>query len=215
MSIICLMDIEMRPVRRRLRAEERRRQIVETAFAMVAEKGFEGFRTRDVAERAGINSATLHHYFPTKEALVEGVAAHLETRYMEGPAPRQVTDEDAPGALRDLRQEFFDVAFFWREQPTTWAVSREFTLRAPREEAVANLVGRLNERWCASVERVLAEGRDAGVFRAGLDPAAAALAVVGALWGSIVLAHPTRERFDAVCREIEAGLVGEAHQEKG
>ncbi len=205
----------MRPVRQRLRAEERRRQIVETAFAMVAEKGFEGFRTRDVAERAGINSATLHHYFPTKEALVEGVAAHLEAQYMKGRAPRQATDEDAPPALRELRQEFADVAFFWREHPTTWAVSREFMLRAPREEAVANLVTRLNERWCADVERILAEGRDAAVFRAGLDPAAAALAVVGALWGSIVLTHPTRERFDTVCREIEAGLVREAHQEKG
>jgi AcrR family transcriptional regulator len=209
------MDTEMRPVRQRLRADERRRQIVETAFAMVAEKGFEGFRTRDVAERAGINSATLHHYFPTKEALVEGVAAHLEAQYMKGRVPRQATDEDVPAALRELRQEFADVAFFWREHPRTWAVSREFMLRAPREEAVANLVRRLNERWCASVERVLAEGRDAGVFRAGLDPAAAALAVVGALWGSIVLAHPTHARFDAVCREIEAGLVGESHREQG
>jgi AcrR family transcriptional regulator len=209
------MDNEVRPVRQRLRADERRRQILETAFDMVAEKGFEGLRTRDVAERAGINSATLHHYFPTKEALIEGVAAHLEAQYMTGRAPRQATDEDAPAALRELRQEFADVAFFWREHPRTWAVSREFMLRAPRDKAVADLVGRLNERWCASVERILAEGRDAGVFRAGLDPAAAALAVVGALWGSIVLAHPTHGRFDAVCREIEAGLVAEPHQEKG
>jgi AcrR family transcriptional regulator len=209
------MDTETRPVRQRLRADERRRQIVETAFQMVAEKGFEGLRTRDVAERAGINSATLHHYFPTKDALVEGVAAHLEAQYMKGRAPRPATDEDAPPALRALRQEFADVAFFWREHPTTWAVSREFMLRAPRDEAVANLVTRLNERWCADVERILAEGRDAAVFRAGLDPAAAALAVVGALWGSIVLTHPTRERFATVCREIEAGLVRDAHQEEG
>jgi AcrR family transcriptional regulator len=209
------MDSETRPVRRRLRAEDRRRQIVETAFDMIAEKGFEGLRTRDVAEHAGINSATLHHYFPTKEALVEGVAAHLEAQYMTGRAPRHATNEDAPAAIRELRQEFADVAFFWREHPTTWAVSREFMLRAPRDEAVANLVTRLNERWCADVERILADGRDAGVFRPGRDPAAAALAVVGALWGSIVLTHPTRERFDAVCREIEACLVGNAHQEKG
>jgi TetR/AcrR family transcriptional regulator, regulator of cefoperazone and chloramphenicol sensitivity len=206
------MDNEKRPVRQRLRADERRQQIVETAFVMIAEKGFEGFRTRDVAERAGINSATLHHYFPTKEALLEGVAAHLEAQYSRDRAPRQATGEDVPAALRDLRQEFVDVAFFWREQSTTWAVSREFMLRAPREESVATLVGRLNEHWRAGVERVLVEGRDAGVFRAGLDPAAAALSVMGALWGSIVLAHPTRERFDAVCREVEAGLVGETHQ---
>jgi len=203
------MDSDVRPARRRLKAEDRRQQIVETAFAMVAEKGFEGLRTRDVAARVGINSATLHHYFPTKEALVEGVAAHLEDRYRRGRAPERAADEDAPAALRRLRLEFADVTFFWREDPRTWAVSRELMLRAPRDEAVAALVTRLNERWCAGVERVLAEGRDAGVFRAGLDPSAAALAVVGALWGSIVLTHPTQERFAAVCREIEAGLTGE------
>jgi AcrR family transcriptional regulator len=209
------MDSEVRPARRRLKADDRRRQILETAFAMVAEKGFEGLRTRDVAERAGINSATLHHYFATKEALIEGVAAHLEAQYMTDRAPRPATEEDAPAALRALRQEFADVAFFRREHPTTWAVSREFMLRAPREEAVATLVRRLNERWCAGVERVLADGRDAGVFRAGLDPAAAALAVVGALWGSIVLTDPTQARFDAVCREIESGLTGEPYKGKG
>ncbi|QYN32929.1 TetR/AcrR family transcriptional regulator [Pseudonocardia sp. DSM 110487] len=203
------MDSEVRPARRRLRAEDRRQQIVETAFTMVAEKGFEGLRTRDVAAHAGINSATLHHYFPTKEALVEGVAAHLEARYRHRRSPELATDEGAPAAVRRLRQEFADVAFFWREDQRTWAVSREFMLRAPRDEAVADLVTRLNERWCAGVERVLAEGRDAGVFRGGLDPAAAALAVVGALWGSIVLTRPTQERFAAVCREIEAGLTGE------
>jgi AcrR family transcriptional regulator len=209
------MDSEVRPVRRRLRADDRRRQIVESAFDMLAERGFEGFRTRDVAERAGINSATLHHYFPTKEVLIEGVAAHLEAQYMRGRTPERATAEGAPDALRELRKEFADVAFLWREQPRTWAVSRELMLRAPRDEAVANLVRRLNEEWCAGVERVLADGRDAGVFHAGLDPAAAALAVVGALWGSIVLVDPTQERFDAVCREIEAWLVSEAHQQKG
>lgn len=207
------MDSEPRPVRRRLKADDRRRQIVETAFDMLAEKGFEGFRTRDVAERAGINSATLHHYFPTKETLIEGVAAHLEHRYMRDRAPMPATDEDTPAALRALRQEFADVTFFWREEPSTWAVSREFMLRAPRDPVVADIITRLNDRWRASVERVLAEGRDAGVFRDLRDPAAAALAVVGALWGSVLLAQPSRTRFDAVCHELESWLLGKGDQE--
>jgi AcrR family transcriptional regulator len=205
--------MDTQPVRRRLKADDRRRQIVETAFDMLAEKGLEGFRTRDVAERVGINSATLHHYFPTKVALVEGVAAHLERLYMSDRAPRDAADDDGvPGPLRELRQEFADVAYFWREQPKTWAVSREFLLRAPRDQAVADIVMRLNERWCAGVERVLAAGRDAGVFRVGLEPAAAALAVVGALWGAVVLAQPTEERFAAVCRQVEEWLVREEQQ---
>jgi AcrR family transcriptional regulator len=200
------MDNDERPVRRRLKADDRRRQIVETAFDTIAEKGFEGLRTRDVAERVGINSATLHHYFPSKEALVEGVADHLERLYARTRAPTR------EGALGKLRQEFADVAFFRHEHPRTWAVSREFMLRAPRDPTVAAVITRLNERWCASVEHILAEGRDAGVFRAIRDPAAAAVAVVGALWGSVVLAEPDEARFAAICDEIEAWLTTQEEQ---
>jgi AcrR family transcriptional regulator len=198
------MDNDEKPVRRRLKADDRRRQIVKTAFETIAEKGFEGLRTRDVAERVGINSATLHHYFPTKEALVEGVAEHLERLYQRERAPAH---EGGPAALRRLRQEFADVAFFRREHPRTWAVSREFMLRAPRDHAVATVIARLNARWCTSVEQVLADGRQAGVFRAALDPSAAAIAVVGALWGSIVLTEPDEARFAIICQEIEAWLI--------
>ena len=37
-------------------------------------KGVEGLRTRDIAERVGINFATLHYHVPSKEALIEFLA---------------------------------------------------------------------------------------------------------------------------------------------
>jgi AcrR family transcriptional regulator len=200
-------DTDSRPLVKRLKADERRRQIVQTAFDTIAEDGFEGLRTRDVAARAGINSATLHHYFPTKEDLIEGVAAHLESLYSSERAPEPARRDDEPAALRELRQEFADVTFVRRQRPRTWAVSREFTLRASRDDLVAKVITRLHERWHTDVERILVAGRDAGVFRRNLDPVAAASAVVGALWGSIVLLHTSDTEFDAVCREIESWLV--------
>jgi AcrR family transcriptional regulator len=208
LSIICLMDRNAGPPVSRLKASQRRQQIVETAFETIADEGFEGLRTRDVAKRAGINSATLHHYFPTKEDLIEGVAAHLESLYRTERAPSRPPPDGEPTALRELRQEFADVAFVRRERPRTWAVSREFTLRAPRDDFIANVITRLNERWRDQVEHILLAGREAGVFRRDLDSAAAASAVVGALWGSISLLRISDTEFDAVCREIEVWLVG-------
>jgi AcrR family transcriptional regulator len=201
------MDSDSRPPVKRLKANERRRQIIQTAFDTIAEDGFEGLRTRDVAARAGINSATLHHYFPTKEDLIEGVAAHLESLYSSERAPERAGRDDQPIALRELRQEFADVAFVRRHRPRTWAVSREFALRAPRDDFVAKVITRLHERWRAQVERILVAGRAAGVFRRNLDPVAASSAVVGALWGSVVLLQLSEMGYDAVCREIEAWLV--------
>ena len=49
------------------------------AYKRLAEAGFEGLRTRDVAADAGVNIATLHYYFPSKEALIRGVVAKVRT----------------------------------------------------------------------------------------------------------------------------------------
>ena len=54
-----------RPKKRiRLPAAERQQQFVQIAFDLIAEKGFEGLRFQDVAEKAGVNNATLLHRFP-------------------------------------------------------------------------------------------------------------------------------------------------------
>src|SRR5437763_7616942 len=57
--------------------DERRRSLVLAAYDLIAEKGFEELRTRDVAMRAGVNIATLHYYFASKEDLIEGVVDYL------------------------------------------------------------------------------------------------------------------------------------------
>jgi AcrR family transcriptional regulator len=41
------------------RSLERRREIVRAAYETIAERGFEGLRMREVANRAGMNHATL------------------------------------------------------------------------------------------------------------------------------------------------------------
>jgi len=56
--------------------ERRRQELVLAAFHQIAEHGFEGLRTREVAAEARVNIATLHYYFPTKEALIRGVLEH-------------------------------------------------------------------------------------------------------------------------------------------
>ena len=55
----------------------RRREIAAAARSLVAERGFEGLRTRDIADRVGINVATLHYHVPSKDALIELLAESL------------------------------------------------------------------------------------------------------------------------------------------
>ena len=60
---------------------DRRQALVAAAFRRIASDGFEGLRTRDVAADVGVNIATLHYYFPIKEASIRGVIGFAMQRF--------------------------------------------------------------------------------------------------------------------------------------
>jgi TetR/AcrR family transcriptional regulator, cholesterol catabolism regulator len=60
-----------KPNSRQIQAEERRVQILDTALAVFAEKGYANTTIIDIAGAAGISSGLMYHYFPGKEKLLE------------------------------------------------------------------------------------------------------------------------------------------------
>src|SRR6516162_11359527 len=119
---------------RRTRAQDRRAELVRIAFGLIADKGFEGFRWREVAAQAGINNATLHYYFPTKEDLIRGVVEYLVQEFSNNRATA-VSKES--GAAEELRCEFEDVGIRMRESPEQFVVMTELAVRASRDPAIA------------------------------------------------------------------------------
>lgn len=57
----------------RRRAEARPDEVLDAALAVFVEKGFAAARVEDVARRAGVSKGTVYLYFPSKEALIEGI----------------------------------------------------------------------------------------------------------------------------------------------
>ena len=57
----------------RLPAEDRRRQLLESALDLFAKRGFEGTTTREIAAAAGVNEAIIFRHFPTKHDLYSAV----------------------------------------------------------------------------------------------------------------------------------------------
>src|ERR1700733_4964394 len=108
--------------------------LLEATFDVIAEVGFEGLRTRAVAERAGVNIATLHYYFPGKQALIEGLAQFLGAKFvlLHGPAP----EPSGFPAVDRLRQEFSDGQFYFEHEPKMLLVMEELGLRGKRDAEV-------------------------------------------------------------------------------
>lgn len=67
--------------------ENRRREIIEAAFELFAERGYRGGSLDQVAQRVGLTKAGLLHYFSSKEALLIAVLAERD-RYSASVAVR-------------------------------------------------------------------------------------------------------------------------------
>jgi AcrR family transcriptional regulator len=190
-------------VRTRLRPEVRRQLIVEIAFKAVADEGLEGLRTRNIAKLAGINSATLHHYFPTKEDLVAGVALHLEHRLR---SEKSQSSEDLAGSstVTAVDHQFHDVLLYRLERPDILAVYREFVARASRDPAVRALVGRLHAGWRLEITNALKRGKNEGSLRTDLDVDAAASLVLSTAWGFASHILASSDELMAAGRQLQA-----------
>jgi AcrR family transcriptional regulator len=153
--------------------------VVRAAYALIAEKGFEGLRTREVADKVGINSATLHYYFPTKESLIQGVVEHL----MQGLRTSRVEAKDPSSALELLRAEFADIRLRLKETPDELTVLTELAVRAWRDPTIARMLQYLDDGWRGHLISIFEAGISEGEFRDDLDVRATASALMSQLRG--------------------------------
>lgn len=180
---------------------DRRQALVLAAYQRLADAGFEGLRTRDVAADAGINVATLHYHFPTKETLIRAVVNHA-MRTFAATLPRDGTPaEQLRGHLRALRR-------LLREEPELWAVLGELALRAARDPAIAAIVGDTDDAWHRTLHALLRRGIEQRDLAAGLDPDEAASAVIAALKGVTLptVAALRPDRVDQTFNQLERWL---------
>ena len=182
--------------------------LIHAAYELIAEKGFEGLRTRDVAERAGVNIATLHYYFKTKEDLIRGVVEFIQQKFAERHAPLA---SPATG-LEELRQELADQEYLLKLAPETYIVLFELIMRSLRDPFIKSIMPVLDAGWRSHIQSYLADGVQQGVFRADLDVEAASVALIAFLKGCILqrIINPKIFPTERVHAEIERWLTGHA-----
>jgi TetR/AcrR family transcriptional regulator, regulator of cefoperazone and chloramphenicol sensitivity len=185
-------------------AARKRLLLLETAFDVIAEVGFEGLRTRTVSTRAGVNIATLHYYFPSKQDLVEGLAELMGAKFVTIHGPRPA----ATGypALDRLRQEFSDGRYYFKHEPRMLLVMQEFTMRGKRDSEVQKVVEQMHFHWRHGIERMVIEGVKDGTFRADLDPKAM-IAMLMSIFSGIAVAGG--DKIGEIERSTESWILSD------
>jgi len=64
------------------------KRLMDFAEARMREAGYHGFSFRDIGAEAGITSASVHHHFPTKAAMVAAIVQRHNARFAASVAPR-------------------------------------------------------------------------------------------------------------------------------
>jgi len=178
--------------------DDRRQALVQAAFNEIAERGFEGLRTREVAAEVGVNIATLHYYFPTKEALIRGVVDLAMERFRSTLAPAGSPADQLRNHLRAVRR-------LLREEPRLGTVMAELALRSARDPGLAEILRETTGYWHRTVRALLRHAVAGGSLRPDLDSDDVAAAVIAVLI-SMTLPAPGADRADQSLRQLERWL---------
>jgi AcrR family transcriptional regulator len=181
-------------------SESRRDALVAAAFQVIATRGFEGLRTREVAASVGVNIATLHYYFPRKEDLIRGVVAHAMGRF-------RGTLGGAGSAEDQLRTHFLGLRRLARDEPELFAVMAELAIRGARDASLRRIVGGTDDAWRGMLRTLLHRAQEERAVPASLDPDGMAAVIVAALKGTFMLPAVEPANVERTIRQLES-LIG-------
>lgn len=183
--------------------DDRRVAIAAAARALIVEKGVEGLRTRDIAERVGINVATLHYHVPSKEALIELVAESLRDAFIQQTIDRPRAHLSAAERM-DL--EFVDFREIALERAEILLAFSELMERGRRDERIAEAIQPMTRRWRSILSDLLTEGVSDGVFRPDIDPDAFASVMISCFIGFCRNPHKSAETLERLIAELKRAI---------
>lgn len=157
-------------------AVDKRRQILDAAVRVFARQGFHATRVSDIADEAGVAYGLVYHYFRSKDEV-------LNELFVERWSLLLAAIEEADRAGGSHRERLKAVASFiidsYRHDPELMKVIIVEVTRA------ANSFGQTHlteiRRAYESIAKIVADGQEAGEFRADVEPIFASMSFYGAI----------------------------------
>jgi AcrR family transcriptional regulator len=147
-------------------------RILEAACDLIAAEGIDEVRIARVAQRAGASTALVHHYFSTREDLLEQALIHSFEQAGDERFQRPADAEET--ATQALARGLAESLPFPGPQEREWVLWVELWLRAVREPALRDVAARLYGRYRDWLAGLIRAGIESGEFGADADPNALA-----------------------------------------
>jgi AcrR family transcriptional regulator len=159
---------------------ERRNRILDAAKICFVRHGFHNASMQQICAEARMSAGNFYRYFPSKDALIEGLCERDMADVAAGFAQVRQT-KDVLGALQALMTHHLC------ERPATdYAFWTETTAESTRNATVAGLCLRVHEFIRARLRETVAEGVAEGSLRADCDPERVAIFLTAMFDGLVV-----------------------------
>jgi len=83
------MKIDKQLSRRERKKQETRQSLMEAAYRLFKEDGYDATTVKDITDEADVAKGTFFNYFPTKEAVLPAIAAHRLEQLAEALTPER------------------------------------------------------------------------------------------------------------------------------
>lgn len=196
---------------KRVDHEERRRQIAEAVWGIVARRGLEAVSLRGVAAEAGVSMGLVQHYFGTKDRMVLFAGEYMVELAERGSRELISASSEPHSARSVLRSVFVQTLPLEEEQRLGTGVWFAFLTRAVVDPDLAAFVRRA---WTGTQDLVTGQIRTAqekGEVHPGLNPereAVALVSLVDGLVSHLMVGHYSGEEALAVVDDHLDRLFG-------
>lgn len=143
-------------------AARTRREIVDRAWWLFAEHGYDGVQVSRIAEEVGVATATVHYYFPTKRDIFVEVLRYSVKLAFDRQSAQLSAIDDPLERLRTLVRLQSPVGRRGRAEWSIWLQVWNSVTVTGEPEAQH---GGGYRRWWTTVREIVAEGQRRGGFR--------------------------------------------------
>jgi AcrR family transcriptional regulator len=178
-------DQERGPKFRR-RAEARPDEVLDAALELFIEKGFASTRVEDIAKRAGLSKGTVYLYFPSKEALLEGLVRRAILPIADSALTTLHDYEGDPRVVLSMVLTMLAGRF---GDPKVMAMPKLIFREAMGFPGLAEMYRReVLDRVLPAVEGLLRRGIEQGYLRQ-VDPSLTIRSIIGPLMLHVAMAE--------------------------
>lgn len=162
--------------------DDRRKQILQTAMDVFAEKGFRNTDVQEIADRCSIGKGTVYRYFESKENLFWEVGRTIFIR-MEGLL-EEIQSLPLP-ALQKMERFILESCEFLAEYPARIGILAQIR-SIPKQLMVESIRQYVQVRFTSPICEMFQEAMAEGTILPA-DPRNYHISVMNAVWGVILL----------------------------